>query len=146
MFDNVCAFLESFGIEECEISLCPIRKYLPICVISNECFVACIYSILIFSELFIFSEHLSGHFLCLCIWCCHSNAYVDLDQQLAEDPRFLEKYLSDDESPTRNGKGHSKKITIKSSILPDGVRDITTTWVKLFPGMCIDKRDHKDSC
>ena len=37
---NVYAFLESFSIEECEIRLRPIRKYLPICVISSEYFVA----------------------------------------------------------------------------------------------------------
>lgn len=44
--------------------------------------------------------------------------HTDLDQQLAEDPRLLDKYLSPDKSSSR---GHSKKITIKSSILPDGV-------------------------
>jgi len=45
---------------------------------------------------------------------------ADLDQQLAKDPRLLDKYISSEE-PSKQRKSHSRKMTVRTSVLPDGV-------------------------
>ena len=58
----------------------------------------------------------------LVIKCCYGDCfgYVDLDQQLAKDPTLLDKYIPGEE-PSKQKKSHSRKVTIRTSVLPDGV-------------------------
>jgi len=46
--------------------------------------------------------------------------WADLDQQLDKDPTLLDKYISSKE-PLKQRKSHSRKVTVRTSVLPDGV-------------------------
>ncbi|XP_065912266.1 HCLS1-associated protein X-1-like [Dysidea avara] len=52
----------------------------------------------------------------------------DLDQQLAKDPTLLDKYIPGEE-PSKQKKSHSRKVTIRTSVLPDGTTETTQTVV-----------------